>query len=115
MSRKCINDPDKFCYICGNITFKTQRRNLTPLVTKLYEQYFGFAIGQQDKAWVPHICCVTCVGHLIGWANRSRSMPFAIPMIWTEPTNHSSDCYFCLTDTKGITIKTKSKIKYPNL
>lgn len=42
-------------------------------------------------------------------------MPFAIPIIWAEPTNHSSHCYFCLTDTKGITITTKSKIKYPEM
>lgn len=59
MSRKYKNDPDKFRYICGDITFKTQRRYGTPLVTKLHEDYFGFAIGQQDNAWAPHICCVT--------------------------------------------------------
>jgi len=25
------------------------------------------------------------------------AMPFAIPVVWREPSNHSSDCYFCLT------------------
>lgn len=115
MSRKCKNDPDKFCYICGEITFVSQRRNLTPLIKKLYESYFGFPVRQQDKVWVPHICCVTCVGLLTGWEKRSRSMPFGIPMIWMEPINHSTNCYFCLTNTKGFTIKTKKQVKYPDV
>lgn len=42
-------------------------------------------------------------------------MPFAFPIIWTEQTSHSVDCYFYLTDTKGVTIKIKSKTKCLNL
>ncbi|KAI6646865.1 hypothetical protein LOD99_9134 [Oopsacas minuta] len=36
-------------------------------------------------------------------------------MIWREPRDHYTDCYFCLTDIKGITSKTKKNICYPNL
>ena len=25
------------------------------------------------------------------------AMSFAVPVVWREPSNHSSDCYFCLT------------------
>lgn len=82
LSGKCKNDPDKFCYICGDITFKTQRRNLTPLVIKLYEEYYGFAIRQRDKMWVSHIFCVNLLN---GRAKRSRSKSFAIPMQPNEP------------------------------
>ncbi|KAI6651420.1 hypothetical protein LOD99_5227 [Oopsacas minuta] len=42
-------------------------------------------------------------------------MQFAIPMIWREPRDHYTDCYFYLTDIKGITSKTKNNICYPNL
>lgn len=34
------------------------------------------------------------------------------PKIWTVPMNNSSDCSFCITCTKTITIKTKSKLPY---
>jgi hypothetical protein len=32
MPRKCVNYPDNFCYVCGDLTFKDQRRSLTLLV-----------------------------------------------------------------------------------
>ena len=38
-------------------------------------------------------------------------MPFAAPMVWREPTNHESDCKFCMTKIKGFT-KKGSKIVY---
>ena len=55
MSRRCVNDPNTFCYICGEFTTKVQRRNMTPLVKKAYELYFQCHVGDQDKVWAPHL------------------------------------------------------------
>lgn len=115
MPRKCINHVDNFCYICGELTFKSQRRNLTPLIKKCYQRYFGCQVGDFDKNWAPNTCCVSCVRLLTRWKNGTHHMPFAIPMIWREPKDHFTDCYFCLTNIKGITSKTKYTVKYPNL
>src|SRR5215510_11728355 len=49
------------------------------------------------------------------WAKASRCMPFAIPMVWREPTDHVSDCCFCLTSLTGVTAKSKHTVQYPNL
>ena len=61
------------------------------------------------------IFCVTCARRLAEWAKGSRSMPFAIPMVWREPTDHVSDCYFCLTIITGVTAKSKHTVQYPHL
>jgi hypothetical protein len=37
MPRKCVNSSDAFCYICGEVTFKSLRRSFTPLIKKCYE------------------------------------------------------------------------------
>ena len=104
-----------FGYVCGDLTLKDQRRSLIPVVKKCYKLYFGCKNGDQGKKWVPHICCSTCVKRLTGWAKGSRHMNFAIPMVWREPQDHLSDCYFCITPIKGVSSKSKHTVKYPNL
>ena len=115
MPRHCVNPPNSFCYVCGELTFKSQRREFNPLIKKCYQLYFGCKVGDQDKHWAPHFICITCVRRITGWSKGDRHMNFAVPMIWREPTNHSTDCYFCLTNIKGITAKSKHTVQYPNL
>ena len=57
------------------------------------------------------------MNHLNEWMHGKRpfGMPFAVPMVWREQKDHSSDCYFCLTNTKGYSVKTRFKIKYPDV
>ena len=44
-------------------------------------------------------------------------MPFVVPMVWREPSNHINDCYFCLTPpvASGMNRKKKQRIDYPNI
>lgn len=114
--RGCKISPNRFCYICGEFLVKSQARSFSENVKKAYLMYFGVAIGNQDKQWAPHVCCVSCRVSLVQWMKGKRkSMPFAVPMVWREPTNHFNDCYFCITKTEGYSIKGKRKIEYPNL
>ncbi|UYV63640.1 hypothetical protein LAZ67_2005138 [Cordylochernes scorpioides] len=51
----------------------------------------------------------------LGGIKGERHMPFAVPMIWKEPKDHSSCCLFCLTKTIGITSKSRHTVEYPDL
>ncbi|XP_076033585.1 uncharacterized protein LOC143020748 [Oratosquilla oratoria] len=116
MPRECKNSPDKFCYICGSVTLRQYKRQLTQRVKKLYELYFGCKVGDQDKSWAPHICCVRCTSSLSAWVKgKGTGLMFGVPMVWREPKDHSTDCYFCLTDIKGRNRKGKKSIVYPDL
>jgi len=81
MARKCLNHPDTFHYMCGEMTFKSQMQNLTPIIKKCYELYFGCKVGDQDTSWAPHICCVKCARLRTGWVNGSHQMLFTVPMV----------------------------------
>lgn len=118
MPRTCVNKADNFCYICGEVTFASQKRTITTRVRKAYRLYFGYKIGDQDKMWAPHICCNTCATNLRQWLTGKRKcMSFAVPMIWREPTDHSSNCYFCMMPPvgKGLSRMKKQTVKYPNI
>ncbi|KAK5643931.1 hypothetical protein RI129_007776 [Pyrocoelia pectoralis] len=105
MPRKCVNSVNNFCYVCGEVTFASQKREFTPLIKTAYYHYFYCKI-HEDKSWAPNICCNSCA-----------SMPFAVPMIWREPSNHVSDCYFCMVPPlkHGMSRKKKRTITYPTL
>lgn len=116
-SRKiCKNDPNYFCNICGEYTFKNCRLSVSEFIKQVYFDYFGFALDTRDKYWVPHMVCKTCVESLRLWANKKRPhFKYQTPMMWREPSNHQDDCYFCVVDINGINKKNRSKWVYPNL
>jgi hypothetical protein len=51
----------------------------------------------------------------VAWGKCSRSMPYHIPNVLKEPTDHVPDCYFCLTSITGVTAKSKHTVQYPNV
>lgn len=119
-SRRCIHSADSFCYICGYYIGPKQPKHMMVRGTKLwsaYTAYFGMAIGDQDKPWAPHVSCATCRSALESWLRGERkSMAFAIPRVWREPTNHVSDCYFCMVDISAYKKTTdRAKLTYPNI
>ena len=101
--RKCENDPNRFCYICGKVTLSSRQTKITHFVKQAYYAYFGVKLGDQDKPFAPHMCCKTYVESLRLWTQRKmKCLPFGIPMIWREGKDHITDCYFCMTNLKGM-------------
>ena len=116
VSRGCANDPDIFCYICGNFVVESQRQNITSFVKNVYYAYFRVKLGDQDKTWTPHKVCRCCVESLRQWSKgHQKSLTFGVPMVWREPKGHGNDCYFCTCYVSGFNMKNKHNIQYSNL
>ena len=113
--RSCRNNPDMFCHICRAYTIAPNRKPVTSFITRAYHAYFGIKLADQDKAWVPHMVWKACTKALRGWTNGKRILNFGIPMVWREPTNHVTDCFFCAHDVTGIDREDRDSLKYPYL
>ena len=60
--------------------------------------------------------CKSCTEYLRHWSKgKKTSLKFGIPMVWREPRNHVSDCYFCAIDVSGINRRNRNVLKYPDL
>ncbi|CAG9785945.1 unnamed protein product [Diatraea saccharalis] len=113
-SRVCVNDPNHFCFICGEYMFKECRLNVTAFVNKAYKNYFGHPLEMKNKPWIPQKVCKTCVEFLRLWTNKKRNkFRYQTAMVWKEPMNHHDDCYFCLVNITGINRKNRAKWEYP--
>ena len=93
--RSWRNKPDVFCYICGEYTIAPNRKSVTSFITRAYRAYFCIKLTDQHKTWAPHMVCKECTETLRGLTNGKRCLNFGIPLVWREPTNHFTDCYFC--------------------
>ena len=51
LRRKCLNNPNNFCYICGQHMLTKQSQEITTFVKTYYYYYFGIYLGDQDKSW----------------------------------------------------------------
>ncbi|KAK2578846.1 hypothetical protein KPH14_012201 [Odynerus spinipes] len=110
-----INKP-KSCFVCGEVTTKSTRRNIIALLEEAYKEYFEIELGDQDKGWAPHISCTKCFITLLRCKkNKKYKMPFNVPVVWREPSDHATNCYFCLTNITGFNRKNKRQIVYPNV
>ena len=91
----------------GEFNTRAQRKKLCNKDKLAYKFYFGCKVEDQDKNWAPHIFSTVCNTELTERTRGKRNaMPFSVPMVWREPTNHEYDHFFCMTK---ITANTKLK------
>lgn len=113
--RRCLNNPDHFCYICGEYAFKDCRKVISDLMKNTYFEYFGILLDKNEKSWAPNCVCKSCVEYLRLWKSGKRSaFKFESPTIWREPQNHLEDCYFCSVNINGLNTKNRAKWQYPS-
>lgn len=68
-SRKCKNDVNSFCYICGEfIKVRAKKFSLSTNIRlrEAYKAYFNLTIRSQDKIWAPKFSCGNCKNTLEG-------------------------------------------------
>ncbi|KAL4706484.1 hypothetical protein ACJJTC_015682 [Scirpophaga incertulas] len=116
-SRSFKRNADSFCYICGEfIKVREKKYDLSTnlKICEAYQAYFNLPVKNQDKKWTPHVSCNSCRYTLDGWyRGEKRQMKFAVPRIWREPSDHLTDCYFCIV--KPLKGKNSKKTSYPDL
>ncbi|GBO03259.1 hypothetical protein AVEN_24564-1 [Araneus ventricosus] len=114
--RGCVISADNFCFICDEYTVKSQQRNISDFMKKVYFAYFKLKLGDQDKPWAPHKVCSRCEEDLRLWfKGQKNSFRFGIPMMSREQQNQTTDCYLCSVDVRGFNTKNKKNIFYTNL
>ena len=105
-----------FCYVCGEFFAKRAKNTIgtTPLVQEKYLAYFIMPVGVTIR---PHVICDYCRRTLEDCLRREkRTMRFVIPRIWREPSDHHTNCYFCMMDsTKRRKGKNAPPIEYPDI
>lgn len=89
----CYNNPDDFCYVCGEYVIDKKKHTFTDSLQQKYEQYFGVAPASVDQRWTPSMICHSCQSILTEWASTCK---YVFIDDYYEYIMHYSD--FFLTD-----------------
>lgn len=95
-----------FCVVCGEYIPQTKFTFSDSLIVK-YNKIYNVSISL-DNSYSPKSICHKCRNNLYGINKKV----FSRPMIWRPPTDHTTDCYFGLTNLKGYNRKDKDFISY---
>lgn len=66
--KRCRVDSQCFGYVCGCYMVGKRGKLMTNALKDAYLQYFGFALVNTDKPWVPKIFCNACRIKLYKWS-----------------------------------------------
>lgn len=94
----CLNNPNYFCYICGECVFNDCRKVISNLVKNNILQCSWTKMTNQGRV------CNVCVAYLSIWKSGKRNSFKFGTTIWGEPKNHLHDCYFYSDNKKGINV-----------
>ena len=115
MPRKCVNHPDSFCYVCGDLTFKDQRQVWLHWLKNIMNYTLAVKWGIKIRTG-PLIYAVWPVWNV--WQIGLRVLgTWTLLHPWCG-VNHKiihRTVIFCITQIKGISSKPKHTVKYPNL
>lgn len=111
--KMCKISLNKFCFVCGSYIFAKTKKSFSERVQSEYGQYFGIEPKFLSESWTPKSVCGSCSSRLNDFSNGiGRHLPFYTPMMWRNPIDHVTDCYFCLTKVQG---GKNGKAIYPNV
>ncbi|GBM84390.1 hypothetical protein AVEN_145076-1 [Araneus ventricosus] len=72
-----VISPDNFCFICGEYTVKSQQRNVSNFVKKVYFVCFKLKLADQDKPW-HHKACRRCEEVFVCGLKDESSSDFSV-------------------------------------
>ena len=67
----CKNDPDKFCYACGQYIFVVPNK-FTASLKAAFRSYFKVAPESLGESWTPNVLCNTCKASLATWMSGAK-------------------------------------------
>ncbi|XP_011058618.1 PREDICTED: uncharacterized protein LOC105148524 [Acromyrmex echinatior] len=88
-----------------------RRRHQATVALQWWKTWPLIDTSSLDNSYTPKTICSRCRSVL----NEINKQVFSKPMIWRSPTNHATDCFFCLTNMKGYNRKNKNLISYPQV
>ena len=81
MPWNCVNSPEDFCYVCGEVTFSTRKHPLIPMLKKAYECSFGCRVWNKDKnGFLMYVVSLVLQFYVNGWI--TKGVQCLLPFPW---------------------------------